>query len=73
MVRVTHINNGKSVVVRITDRLVTRQRALIDLCKEAAEELEMVSEGRARVRLEILPEQSAANAAPESRSSAATP
>ena len=72
MVRVTHLGNGKSVIVRITDRLVTRKRALIDLSKEAAEKLEMISEGRARVRLEILSD-TAAEAAPDSTSSAANP
>jgi rare lipoprotein A len=56
-VRVTHLGNGKNVVVRITDRGITRRRALIDLCKEAAVKLDMVREGSARVRLEILPEE----------------
>jgi rare lipoprotein A len=56
MVRVTHLANGKSVIVRITDRGITNRHALIDLCKEAAEKLGMVHEGSARVRLDILPQ-----------------
>ena len=59
MVRVTHLGNHKSVVVRITDRGIKRHSALIDLCKEAAEKLDMVREGSARVRLEILPDDKA--------------
>ena len=55
-VRVTHIGNGKNVVVRITDRGITKRGVLIDLCKPAAEKLDMVREGSARVRLEVLPE-----------------
>ena len=55
-VRVTHIANGKSVVVRITDRGLTGRRAMIDLCKEAAAKLDMLREGSARVRLEVLPD-----------------
>ncbi len=55
-VRVTHLGNGKSVVVRITDRGITDRHSLIDLCKEAAAKLGMLSEGSARVRLEILPD-----------------
>ncbi len=55
-VRVTHLGNGKSVVVRITDRGITDRHSLIDLCKEAAAKLGMLSEGSARVRLEILAE-----------------
>ena len=58
-VRVTHLKNGKSVVVRITDRGITKRRAIIDLCREAAEKLDMVSEGSARVSLEILPDDKA--------------
>jgi rare lipoprotein A len=59
-VRVTHLGNHKNVVVRITDRGIKRHSALIDLCKEAAEKLDMVREGSARVRLEILPDDKAA-------------
>jgi rare lipoprotein A len=55
-VRVTHLKNGKNVVVRITDRGITKRHAVIDLCKEAAEQLDMIREGSARVRLEVLPE-----------------
>ncbi len=58
-VRVTHLKNGKSVVVRITDRGITSRRAVIDLCKEAAEKLDMIQEGSARVSLEILPDDKA--------------
>ena len=55
-VRVTHVANGKSVVVRITDRGISKRGAVIDLCKEAAAQLDMLREGSARVRLEILPD-----------------
>jgi rare lipoprotein A len=54
-VRVTHLANGKNVVIRITDRGVYRRGVVIDLCKEAAERLDMLREGSARVRLDILP------------------
>ncbi|HEX4641564.1 MAG TPA: septal ring lytic transglycosylase RlpA family protein [Chthoniobacterales bacterium] len=55
-VRVTHLANGKSVVVRITDRGIHKRNVLIDLCKEAAAKLDMLREGSARVRLEVLPD-----------------
>ena len=54
-VRVTHLRNGKSVIVRITDRGITGRKMKLDLCKEAAEQLDMVREGMAKVRMEILP------------------
>jgi rare lipoprotein A (peptidoglycan hydrolase) len=56
LVRVTKLKNGKSVLVRITDRGITSKRAKIDICKEAAEQIDMVSEGIALVRIEIVPE-----------------
>ncbi|HYJ04277.1 MAG TPA: septal ring lytic transglycosylase RlpA family protein [Chthoniobacterales bacterium] len=72
MVRVTRLENGKSVIVRITDRGVRSRVGIIDLCKEAAEKLEMISDGRARVRLDILPDDKGANATPDSNSRART-
>lgn len=72
-VRVTHLGNGKSVIVRITDRGIRSRRVLIDLCKEAAEKLGMISEGSARVRLEILPDDEGSHAAPRPKSAAAQP
>ena len=73
MVRVTHLGNGKSVVVRITDRGITSRRVLIDLCKEAAEKLGMISEGSARVRLELLPDDAGTHAAPRTKTAAPQP
>jgi hypothetical protein len=73
LVRVTHLANGKSVIVRITDRGITSRRVLIDLCKEAAEQLGMISQGSARVRLEVLPDDKGTNADPRPKSAAVQP
>lgn len=73
MVRVTHLANGKSVVVRITDRGTMSGNAMIDLCKEAAAELGMLSEGSARVRIEVLPDDKGPAAAPETTATASQP
>lgn len=72
MVRVTHLANGKSVVVRITDRGITKRGASIDLCKPAAEKLGIISEGMARVRIEELPDDTGTDA-PDSKTTAAHP
>ena len=56
LVLVTRLSNGKTVLVRITDRGITNRRANIDICKEAAGQLGMLREGFTRVRLEIVPE-----------------
>jgi rare lipoprotein A len=73
MVRVTHLANGKSVIVRITDRGITKRGASIDLCKPAAEKLGMISEGMARVRIEELPDDAGTDAAPDSEATSANP
>jgi rare lipoprotein A (peptidoglycan hydrolase) len=63
-VRVTNIANGKSVVVRITDRGIPRGKPPLDLCRRAAEELDIVREGKAKVRMEVLPDDDALGSAP---------
>lgn len=70
LVRVTHLTNGKNVIVRITDRGISARVGIIDLCKEAAEELDMLREGTARVRLEILPDDKGTTAVPDSKAAA---
>ena len=72
-VRVTHLANKKSVIVRITDRGITSRRVLIDLCKEAAAQLDMIKAGSARVRLEILPDDRQTNAPAEPNTTGANP
>ena len=56
LVRVTHLTNGKSTLVRITDRGIRDKSIKLDVCREAAEELGMVSKGIARVKMEIVRE-----------------
>lgn len=50
MLKVTNIKNGKSVVVKVTDRCGTRR--IIDLSYAAAKQLDMVASGLAMVRVE---------------------
>ena len=54
MVRVTNLNNGKSTVVRITDRGPFVDDRIIDLSLAAAREVESVGPGVVPVRLEVL-------------------
>ena len=55
-VRVTNLNNGKSVVVRINDRgpFGRDRRRVIDLSKAAARALDFIQSGWARVKIEVL-------------------
>lgn len=52
-VKVTLLVNGRSVVVRINDRLPRRDR-IIDLSKEAARRIGLIGPGTGRVRLEVV-------------------
>ncbi len=56
MVKVTNLDNGKSVVVRINDRGPFVAGREIDVSKAAAVQLGMLESGTARVSLEILGE-----------------
>ena len=53
-VRVTNLNNGKSVVVRINDRGPFHGSRVMDLSKGAASKLGFVSQGSANVKIEAL-------------------
>jgi rare lipoprotein A len=54
-VRVTNLDNGLSVVVEIVDRGPYVPGRLIDVSQAAAQALDMLERGVARVRLEVLP------------------
>ena len=50
-VRVTNLDNGKSLIVRVNDRGPFSRGRIIDLSKRAAELLDIVQTGTARVRV----------------------
>ena len=58
LVRVTNLENGRSVVVRINDRGPFKSGRVIDCSKRAAELLGFIGRGTARVRLEVLTRES---------------
>lgn len=53
-VRVTNLDNGRAVCVRINDRGPFVRGRSVDLSRAAAERLGMVHRGTARVRIEVL-------------------
>ncbi|MBY0324669.1 MAG: septal ring lytic transglycosylase RlpA family protein [Reyranella sp.] len=60
IVRVTNLDNGMTTVVRINDRGPFARSRIIDLSRTAAQELDIVRNGTARVRIDQLPAESRA-------------
>src|SRR5499426_2441258 len=60
IVRVTNLENGRSTVVRINDRGPFARNRVIDLSRTAAQELDIVRNGTARVRIDQLSAESLA-------------
>ncbi len=58
LVRVTNLENGRAVVVRVNDRGPFSKSRVIDVSRRAAELLGMIGPGTARVRVEVLEKQS---------------
>ena len=54
MVRVTNLRNGRSVVVKVNDRLHKRNPRLVDLSKAAAKKIDFKKAGVIRVRVEVV-------------------
>ncbi|MBY0428573.1 MAG: septal ring lytic transglycosylase RlpA family protein, partial [Alphaproteobacteria bacterium] len=54
LVRVTNLDNGKSVVVRVNDRGPFANNRIIDLSQRAAELLGFAGVGTAKVRVDIM-------------------
>lgn len=52
--RVTNLDNGRSVEVTVTDRGPHRRGRIIDLSRAAARRLDFIEDGTARVRVEVI-------------------
>ncbi len=64
-VRVTNLENGRTVVVRLNDRGPFSKNRIIDLSRAAAEQLDMIRTGTAKVEVRSLAGGQAAPAAPQ--------
>ena len=58
VVRVTNLSNGRSLVVRVNDRGPFAHGRIIDLSRRSAQLLGMEAQGTAKVRVEVMPEDS---------------
>ncbi len=57
-VRVTNLENGRSLVVRVNDRGPFAHSRILDLSRRAAQLLGIIGQGTAKVRVQILAEES---------------
>jgi rare lipoprotein A len=53
-VRVDNLDNGRSTEVRINDRGPFKKGRIIDLSRAAAEKVDMIGPGTARVRIRVI-------------------
>jgi rare lipoprotein A len=67
MVRVTNLENGRSIQVRVNDRGPFEAGRIIDMTRRGAQLLGFIDRGTARVRVDIMPEESQQLAALSSR------
>lgn len=59
VVRVTNLENGRSVILRVNDRGPFAKGRIIDVSSQAAKVLGFYEQGTARVKVELLPNESA--------------
>jgi rare lipoprotein A len=60
LVQVTNLDNGRAIIARVNDRGPFSRGRIIDLSRKSAELLGMLRSGTARVRVQILPQESRA-------------
>ena len=53
-IKVTNLKNGRSVIVKINDRIHPRMKRITDLSRAAAEKLGYISRGLTRVKVELV-------------------
>ncbi|MBR7158961.1 MAG: septal ring lytic transglycosylase RlpA family protein [Alphaproteobacteria bacterium] len=58
IVKVTNLENGRSLLLRVNDRGPFVNNRIIDVSKKAAQLLDFHTQGTTRVRVEIMPEES---------------
>jgi rare lipoprotein A len=58
LVRVTNLENGRSLIVRVNDRGPYKKGRVIDLSERAAELLDFKANGTAKVKIQVLPQES---------------
>lgn len=53
-IKVTNLRNGKTVTVKINDRLHSKMTRVVDLSRAAADKLNYIKSGLTRVKVEVI-------------------
>lgn len=53
-VRVTNLRNGRSVIVKINDRMHGKMKRVVDLSRSSAQKLNFIRSGLTKVKVEVL-------------------
>jgi rare lipoprotein A len=53
-IKVTNIQNGKSVIVKVNDRLHPKMKRIVDLSKAAAKKIGLTTAGITKVKVEVI-------------------
>ena len=54
ILKITNMQNGKAVVVKVNDRMHPKIKRSVDLSRAAAQELSMIKQGVATVQIEVI-------------------
>lgn len=54
LIRVTNLRNGRSVIVRVNDRMHSKMKRVVDLSRSAAQKLNFIKSGLTKVKVEVL-------------------
>jgi rare lipoprotein A len=58
-IKVTNLKNGKTVVVKVNDRIHPKMKRIVDLSRAAAQKLGYISNGLTRVKVELVDKKAA--------------
>jgi rare lipoprotein A len=54
LIRVTNLRNGRSVIVKVNDRMHSKMKRVVDLSRSAAQKLNFIRSGLTKVKVEVL-------------------
>lgn len=53
-IKVTNLRNGRSVIVKVNDRMHPKMKRVVDLSRSAAQKLNFIKSGLTKVKVEVI-------------------